>query len=35
VARKLGSVEVIDVLAGLFTARGVPVHIHSDNGLGF
>jgi transposase InsO family protein len=35
VARKLGSVEVIDVLTNLFTARGVPVHIHSDNGPGF
>ena len=32
VARKLGSAEVIDVLADLFIARGVPAHIRSDNG---
>ena len=35
VARKLGSVEVIDVLADLFIARGVPAHIRSDNGPEF
>jgi transposase InsO family protein len=33
VARKLGSTEVIDVLADLFIARGVPGHIRSDNVL--
>ena len=33
VARKLGSAEVIDVLADLFIARGVPAHIRSDNVL--
>jgi len=35
VARKLGSAEVIDVLADLFIARGVPVHLRSDNGPEF
>ncbi len=35
VARKLGSAEVIDVLADLFIARGVPAHIRSDNGPEF
>jgi putative transposase len=35
VARKLGSADVIDVLAGLFIARGVPAHIRSDNGPEF
>ena len=35
VARKLGSAEVIDVLADLFMARGVPAHIRSDNGPEF
>jgi transposase InsO family protein len=35
VARKLGSAEVIDVLADLFIARGVPGHIRSDNGPEF
>jgi putative transposase len=35
VARKLGSAEVIDVLADLFIARGTPVHIRSDNGPEF
>ena len=34
-ARKLGSAEVIDVLADLFIARGVPAHIRSDNGPEF
>ncbi len=33
VARKLGSADVIDVLADLFIARGVPAHIRSDNVL--
>jgi transposase InsO family protein len=35
VARKLGSAEVIDVLADLFIARGVPARIRSDNGPEF
>jgi putative transposase len=32
VGRKLGSADVIDVLADLFIARGAPTHIRSDNG---
>ncbi len=32
VARQLSSTDVIDVLAALFIARGVPAHIRSDNG---
>ena len=35
VARKLGAAEVIDVLADLFVARGVPAHIRSDQGPEF
>jgi putative transposase len=35
VARRLGSAEVIDVLADLFIARGTPAHIRSDNGPEF
>ena len=35
VARKLGATDVIDVLADLFIARGVPAHIRSDNGSEF
>src|SRR5919205_435135 len=35
VARKLSSADVIDVLADLFTARGVPAHIRSDQGPEF
>lgn len=35
VARKLKATDVIDALAGLFIARGVPVHIRSDNGPEF
>ena len=35
VARKLGSAEVIDVLADLFIARGTPCYIRSDNGPEF
>jgi putative transposase len=35
VARKLGAADVIDVLADLFIARGVPTHIRSDNGAEF
>jgi transposase InsO family protein len=32
VARKLSSLDVIDVLTDLFIARGTPAHIRSDNG---
>jgi putative transposase len=35
VGRKLGSADVIDVLADLFVAHGVPAHIRSDNGAEF
>ena len=35
VARKLGAAEVIDVLADLFLARGVPAHVRSDQGPEF
>jgi putative transposase len=35
VARKLGAVDVIDVLSDLFILRGVPAHIRSDNGPEF
>jgi putative transposase len=35
VARKLGSADVIDVLANLFITRGTPMHIRSDNGPEF
>jgi len=35
VARRLGAADVIDVLADLFVARGVPVHIRSDQGPEF
>ena len=35
VARKLGAADVIDTLADLFVARGVPVHIRSDQGPEF
>ncbi len=35
VARKLGSADVIDVLADLFIARGTPGYIRSDNGPEF
>jgi putative transposase len=35
VARKLGAAEVIDVLADLFVARGVPAHIRSGQGPEF
>ena len=31
-ARQLGAVDVIEVLADLFIAHGVPAHIRSDNG---
>jgi putative transposase len=33
--RKLGSIDVIDVLSDLFILRGVPGHIRSDNGPEF
>ena len=35
VGRKLGSADVIDVLADLFMARGTPGYIRSDNGPEF
>lgn len=35
VARKITSEEVIDTLAELFIARGVPEHVRSDNGPEF
>ena len=35
VARKLKSIDVIDVLSDLFILRGVPGHIRSDNGPEF
>ncbi len=35
VGRKLGSADVIDVLANLFMARGAPGYIRSDNGPEF
>jgi putative transposase len=35
VARRLSSADVIDTLADLFIARGVPAHIRSDNGPEF
>jgi transposase InsO family protein len=33
--RQLKAAEVIDFLTGLFILRGVPAHIHSDNGPAF
>lgn len=35
VARKLKTYDVIDVLSDLFSLRGVPGHIRSDNGPEF
>jgi putative transposase len=35
VARKLKAIDVIDVLSDLFSLRGVPKHIRSDNGPEF
>jgi transposase InsO family protein len=35
VARKLSSTDVIDVLADLFIARGIPAYIRSDQGPEF
>jgi transposase InsO family protein len=32
VSRKLKAVDVIDVLSDPFILRGIPGHIHSDNG---
>jgi putative transposase len=33
VARRLKSIDVIDVLSDLFILRGVPGHVRSDNVL--
>ena len=35
VARRLNSKDVLEVLAELMVARGVPDHIRSDNGSEF
>ena len=35
VDRKLGSIDVIDVLSDLFILRGIPAHVRSDNGPEF
>jgi len=35
IARKLKSLDVIDVLSDLFILRGVPGHVRSDNGPEF
>jgi transposase InsO family protein len=35
VSRKLGSIDVVDLLSDLFSLRGVPEHIRSDNGPEF
>jgi hypothetical protein len=35
IERKLKSIDVIDVLSGLFITRGVPEHVRSDNGSEF
>jgi putative transposase len=35
VGRKLGSIDVIDLLSDLFILRGVPGHVRSDNGPEF
>jgi putative transposase len=35
VARRLGSIDVVDALSDLFILRGVPGHIRSDNGPEF
>jgi transposase InsO family protein len=35
VERRLGSDEVLEVLAGLFVERGAPEHVRSDNGPEF
>ena len=33
--RSIRSADVIEIVAGLFTARGVPEHIRSENGSAF
>ena len=35
VGRKLGSVDVVDLLSDLFILRGIPGHVRSDNGPEF
>ena len=35
VSRKLKALDVIDVLSDLFSLRGVPGHVRSDNGPEF
>jgi hypothetical protein len=35
VARRLGSLQVIETLADVMLVRGIPEHIRSDNGPGF
>ena len=35
VSRRLGSIDVVDVLSDLFILRGVPGHVRSDNGPEF
>jgi len=35
VARRLNSNDVLDVLAELFSWKGIPCHIRSDNGSEF
>jgi putative transposase len=35
VARRLGSLQVIDTLPDAMLVRGIPEHIHSDNGPEF
>jgi len=35
ISRRVKSADVIDVLSDLFTLRGVPGHIRSDNGTEF
>jgi transposase InsO family protein len=35
VGRKLGSIDVVDLLSDLFILRGVPGHVRSDNGPEF
>ena len=35
IARRLGAVDVIDVLCDLFICRGIPGYIRSDNGPEF
>ncbi len=35
VSRRLGSIDVVDVLSDLFILRGIPAHVRSDNGPEF